>query len=141
MRSRRCSGLSTRNSPPNDQNAWPPSDASGSWSTSSTRRPASASSAVATRPANPPPTTMTSARSLIRRILTAALTAGARGGMTRASGAHRRECHVPVQPPSPAELVRLAAQFGFELEGAELAEVTALAAGMIASYQRLDELD
>ena len=34
MRRRRCSGLSTRNSPPKDQNAWPPSDASGSWSTS-----------------------------------------------------------------------------------------------------------
>ena len=33
MRSRRCSGLSTRNRPPNDQNAWPPSEASGSWST------------------------------------------------------------------------------------------------------------
>ena len=33
IRSRRCSGLSTRNSPPNDQNACPPSDASGSWST------------------------------------------------------------------------------------------------------------
>ena len=26
MPSRRCSGELTRNSPPNDQNAWPPSD-------------------------------------------------------------------------------------------------------------------
>jgi amidase len=48
---------------------------------------------------------------------------------------------VPVQPPSASELVRLAAQFGFDLEGAELDELTALAGGMIASYQRLDELD
>ena len=27
MRRRRCSGESTKNSPPNDQNAWPPSEA------------------------------------------------------------------------------------------------------------------
>src|SRR5580692_773907 len=58
---RRCSGLSTKNSPPNDQNAWPPSEASGSWSSSSTLRPASHSSAVATSPARPAPTTITSA--------------------------------------------------------------------------------
>ena len=58
---RRCSGVSTRNSPPSDQNAWPPRFCSGSWSTSSTRFPASASSAVATSPARPAPTTMTSA--------------------------------------------------------------------------------
>ena len=54
-------GQSTRNSPPNDQNAWPPSVASGSWSSRITRRPASASSAVATSPASPAPTTITSA--------------------------------------------------------------------------------
>jgi amidase len=48
---------------------------------------------------------------------------------------------VPVTPPSASELVRLAAQFGFDLEGSELDQVTELAAGMIASYQRLDELD
>jgi len=48
---------------------------------------------------------------------------------------------MPVQAPSARELVRLAAQFGFELEGAELEEVTALAAGMMAGYRRLDELD
>ena len=35
---RRCSGESTRNSPPNDQNAWPPRLAAFSWSTQ--RRPA-----------------------------------------------------------------------------------------------------
>src|SRR5215210_2501244 len=58
---RRCSGLSTSISPPSDQNAWPPRLPSGSWSSRSTRRPASASSAVATRPASPAPTTMTSA--------------------------------------------------------------------------------
>src|SRR4051794_8546646 len=58
---RRCSGLSTNIRPPSDQNAWPPKLASGSWSTTITRRPASASSAVATRPASPAPTTMTSA--------------------------------------------------------------------------------
>ena len=32
IRSRRCSGESTKNSPPNDQCAWPPIDCSGSWS-------------------------------------------------------------------------------------------------------------
>src|SRR4051812_20422256 len=64
MRMRRCSGLSTRNSPPNDQKAWPPSEPSGSWSTTITRRPASASWAVATSPASPPPTTMTSASAI-----------------------------------------------------------------------------
>ena len=54
-------GCSTRNRPPKDQNAWPPSEDSGSWSTTMTRRPASASSAAATRPARPAPTTTTSA--------------------------------------------------------------------------------
>src|SRR4051794_2893019 len=58
---RRCSGLSTRNSPPRDQNAWPPRLCSGSCSTMTTRRPASASSAAATSPARPAPTTTASA--------------------------------------------------------------------------------
>src|SRR4051794_4574738 len=58
---RRCSGESTRKSPPNDQKAWPPRLASLSWSTRTTRRPASASSAVAARPARPAPTTIASA--------------------------------------------------------------------------------
>ena len=66
MRMRRCSGLSTNISPPSDQNAWPPKLASGSWSSRITRRPASASSAVATRPASPAPTTMTSASIRLR---------------------------------------------------------------------------
>src|SRR3954451_3902297 len=61
MRSRRCSGELTKNKPPKLQNAWPPSDCSPSWSSSSTLRPASASSAAATSPARPAPTTMTSA--------------------------------------------------------------------------------
>src|SRR5262245_41557897 len=61
MRKRRCSGEPTRKRPPKDQKAWPPSEASGSCSMRSTRRPAAASSAVATRPASPAPTTMTSA--------------------------------------------------------------------------------
>ena len=52
---RRCSGESTRNSPPKDQNAWPPRLAADSWSTSRTRRPAATSSAVATRPDRPGP--------------------------------------------------------------------------------------
>ena len=60
-RSRRCSGEFTKNSPPNDHQAWPPSDCSGSWSSSSTRRPASAASAAAASPASPAPTTITSA--------------------------------------------------------------------------------
>src|ERR1700691_2241168 len=63
MPSRRCSGLSTRNSPPNDQKAWPPRLCSPSWSTTMTRFPASAISVAATRPANPPPTTIASASS------------------------------------------------------------------------------
>ena len=58
---RRCSGLATRNRPPNDQKAWPPRFDSGSWSSSSTRRPARASSAVAVSPASPAPTTIASA--------------------------------------------------------------------------------
>src|SRR5205807_871981 len=61
---RRCSGEFTRNRPPKDQKAWPPSQGPGSCSRSATWRPALASSAVATRPARPAPTTMTSARSL-----------------------------------------------------------------------------
>jgi hypothetical protein len=48
------------NKPPSDQNACPPKDTSGSWSSSITRFPASASSAHATSPASPAPTTMTS---------------------------------------------------------------------------------
>ena len=58
---RRCSGLSTRKSPPRLQNAWPPRLCSPSWSSSSTVRPASATSAAATSPARPAPTTITSA--------------------------------------------------------------------------------
>src|SRR6202158_2816110 len=61
MPSRRCSGLSTRNKPPNDQKAWPPRFCSPSWSTTMTRLPASALSVAATSPASPPPTTITSA--------------------------------------------------------------------------------
>ena len=53
MPRRRCSGLSTSISPPNDQNAWPPSDCSPSWSSRIILRPASTNSAVATRPASP----------------------------------------------------------------------------------------
>ena len=55
MPRRRCSGESTRNSPPNDQNAWPPRFAAGSWSSRITRLPASASSAVADQPGEPGP--------------------------------------------------------------------------------------
>src|SRR6266849_1066426 len=58
---RRCSGVPTRNRPPNDQNAWPPRFDSGSWSSRSTRRPALASSAVAVSPASPAPITIASA--------------------------------------------------------------------------------
>src|SRR3982074_3482025 len=65
MPSRRCSGESTTNSPPNDQKAWPPRLCSPSWSTTMTRLPASAISVAATRPARPPPTTITSASSAI----------------------------------------------------------------------------
>ena len=61
MPSRRCSGVSTKNSPPSDQNACPPRLCSPSWSSTDTRRPASAASAAATSPARPEPTTMTSA--------------------------------------------------------------------------------
>src|SRR3954451_9352667 len=92
-RRRRCSGESTRNSPPKDHHACPPSDASGSWSTRITRLPASASSAVATRPASPAPTTTTSA---LLCVLTAPTLAG-------------RPCPAPslgraTRPPGPAPL-------------------------------------
>src|SRR5690606_36623296 len=58
---RRCSGESTRKSPPKDHQAWPPRLCSPSWSTRTTRLPAWTSSAVATSPARPAPTTTTSA--------------------------------------------------------------------------------
>src|SRR4051812_7149257 len=63
-RSRRCSGVSTRNSPPNDQNACPPRFAAFSWSTSATDLPRVVSSWAATRPASPCPTTIASASTL-----------------------------------------------------------------------------
>ena len=58
---RRCSGLSTRKRPPNDQNACPPRFAAFSWSTRATFLPRLVNSCVATSPARPAPTTMTSA--------------------------------------------------------------------------------
>ena len=61
MRMRRCSGLSTKNRPPSDQKAWPPSEFSPSCSRMITRLPASPSSAAATSPARPPPTMIASA--------------------------------------------------------------------------------
>src|SRR5690348_13889116 len=57
----RCSGEPTRNSPPKDHHAWPPRLCSGSCSRRMTRLPESATSAAATSPARPAPTTMTSA--------------------------------------------------------------------------------
>ncbi|GAB4007463.1 hypothetical protein GCM10029992_61280 [Glycomyces albus] len=60
MPMRRCSGESTKNSPPNDQCACPPIDCSPSWSTSVTDFPSRTNSEAATSPANPAPTTMTS---------------------------------------------------------------------------------
>src|SRR5690349_9353360 len=60
MPARRCSGLSTKNRPASDQKACPPRLLRFSWSTTRTRRPALASSWVATSPARPEPTTMTS---------------------------------------------------------------------------------
>ncbi len=61
MRMRRCSGLSTRKSPPSDQNAWPPRALAPSCSTTITRLPRAASSSAATSPASPAPTTTASA--------------------------------------------------------------------------------
>src|SRR4051812_3599650 len=68
MPARRCSGLSTKNSPPSDQNAWAPRLLRFSWSRTSTRRPAFASSWAATSPARPAPTTMTSGSSTRVRL-------------------------------------------------------------------------
>src|SRR4051794_39217029 len=65
---RRCSGLSTKNSPPSDQNAWAPRLLRFSWSSTSTRLPAFASSWAATRPERPAPTTMTSGSSTPVRL-------------------------------------------------------------------------
>jgi amidase len=53
----------------------------------------------------------------------------------------REESVVPVQPPSPSELARIAASYGIELEGTELEQVTELAGATVAGYGRLDELD
>ena len=66
---RRCSGESTRNSPPNDQNACPPRLAARLRRRAAmTRRPAATSSAVATRPARPAPTTTTSECVMVRTL-------------------------------------------------------------------------
>ena len=70
MPSLRCSGLLTKNSPPNDQNACPPMLAAFSWSTIRTRRPRSTSSQAATSPASPAPTTMTSASAMAANLAT-----------------------------------------------------------------------
>ena len=43
---------------------------------------------------------------------------------------------MPVQPPSSAELARIAASYGIELEGPEREQYTALADGLVASYLR-----
>src|SRR3954467_6356214 len=90
-RSRRCSGESMRNRPPKLHQAWPPRDASGSCSRRMTRLPASASSAVATRPASPAPTTTTSVSLLLDAL--SVLT-----GATLAGG--------PRRPPSPRRATR-----------------------------------
>src|SRR5215207_3570417 len=68
MPSLRCSGLLTKKRPPKDQNACPPRLAAFSWSTIRTRRPWSASSQAATRPARPAPTTMTSASAMAANV-------------------------------------------------------------------------
>ncbi|MEA2382999.1 MAG: amidase [Solirubrobacteraceae bacterium] len=48
---------------------------------------------------------------------------------------------MPVQPPSSADLTRIAASFGMPLSENELEHYTALAGGLVASYGRVDELD
>src|SRR4051794_7821869 len=58
---RRCSGVSTMNMPPNASRASPPTSSGLQRSISRTSRPCSSSSSVATSPAIPPPTTITSA--------------------------------------------------------------------------------
>ena len=98
MRMRRCSGLSTNISPPSDQNAWPPRELSGSWSTSSTFLPASASSAVATRPARPAPTTITSASTQASRRCSASRTVSGMGTDFRVS----RSTNTCTNQPSAA---------------------------------------
>ena len=61
---RRCSGLSTRNSPPSDQNAWPPRTARAPGRARA--RPARVGHfAAAARPASPAPITTTSAGSIV----------------------------------------------------------------------------
>src|SRR5437764_12475803 len=60
MPPRRCSGLSTRNRPPNASRARPPSSCGWQRSSSRTLRPRSSSSSAVTRPAIPAPTTTTS---------------------------------------------------------------------------------
>src|SRR6185503_10519649 len=47
---------------------------------------------------------------------------------------------MPVQPPSSAELVRIAASYGIELHGSELEQFTALGERAFGPHARLDEL-
>src|SRR5699024_4805360 len=75
MPSRRCSGESTRNSPPKLHHACPPRSCSPSRSSSSTRRPPSAISVAATRPARPAPTTITSASVAVPALMSVDLDA------------------------------------------------------------------
>ncbi|MDX6723741.1 MAG: amidase, partial [Solirubrobacteraceae bacterium] len=47
---------------------------------------------------------------------------------------------MPVQPPSPEELARIARQFNMELTAEELAAFTELAGPTLAGFTRIDEL-
>ena len=47
---------------------------------------------------------------------------------------------MPVQPPSDSVLHEMAASFGFELSDEELADYRHLIGGLLASYDRLDQL-
>src|SRR3954468_3243411 len=122
-RSRRCSGESTRNSPPKDHQACPPREPSGSWSSRITRLPASASSAVATSPARPAPTTTTSVSVVTRRTLAGrcARPPSPRGATPAARGPHpHRAAHGQGQGPDrPEEQQQRLPQRRAAAEGAE----------------------
>ena len=47
---------------------------------------------------------------------------------------------MPVEPPTPGDLARIASSFGFELTEDQIAEYAALAQPTLASFTRLDEM-
>lgn len=47
---------------------------------------------------------------------------------------------MPVEPPNPSDLARIAAEYGFDLTEEQITEYAALAGPTLEAYARLDEL-